>query len=104
MAGHNSPLKPGSGVNAKQVQEAIEQGIAYLRREQKPRGNWNELTTYPGPAPFKRVHVHVGPFMRLRRLGPDVRIIDLETAVTNILIVQTGCGRQVRIGALEAVS
>ena len=59
------PPEAGQPVDAKQVQEAIEQGIAYLRREQKPRGNWNELTTYPGPAPFKRVHVHAGPFMRL---------------------------------------
>ena len=38
----------GQPVDAKQVQEAIDRGIAYLRREQNPRGNWNGLTPYPG--------------------------------------------------------
>jgi hypothetical protein len=41
--------RPGRGpVNASQVLSAIDRGIAYLKREQNPRGNWNEQVAFPG--------------------------------------------------------
>ena len=42
------PAQAEQPVDAKQVRGAIDRGIAYLRREQLPRGNWNDLDTYPG--------------------------------------------------------
>ena len=42
------PAQAEQPVDAKQVREAIDRGIAYLRREQLPRGNWNDLDAYPG--------------------------------------------------------
>jgi hypothetical protein len=35
-------------VDAAQVLSAINRGIAYLKREQTPRGNWSEMATFPG--------------------------------------------------------
>jgi hypothetical protein len=38
----------GRPVDAAQVLEAINRGVAYLKREQLPRGRWNEMTGYDG--------------------------------------------------------
>jgi hypothetical protein len=41
--------RPREGpVDAAQVQSTIARGIAYLKREQAPRGNWTEIQIYPG--------------------------------------------------------
>src|SRR4051812_15742867 len=41
--------KPGDRpVEASQVISAIDHGIAYLKRQQGPRGSWNELPGYDG--------------------------------------------------------
>jgi hypothetical protein len=38
----------GRPIDADQVLAAIERGVAYLKREQLPRGRWNEMTGYEG--------------------------------------------------------
>ncbi len=35
-------------IDAAQVRDAIERGIAYLKREQSPRGDWGEMAGYTG--------------------------------------------------------
>ena len=35
-------------VTAEQVLRAIDRGVAYLKREQGPRGNWNDVASFPG--------------------------------------------------------
>src|SRR4051812_26992749 len=41
--------KPGERpIDAAQVISAIDHGIAYLKRQQGPRGSWNELPGYDG--------------------------------------------------------
>ena len=35
-------------VDAAQVLTAIERGVTYLKRQQSPRGNWTEMSQYPG--------------------------------------------------------
>jgi hypothetical protein len=41
--------RPRQGpVDAAQVRSAIERGVAYLKREQSPRGNWTEMQVFPG--------------------------------------------------------
>ena len=39
---------PAGPVDAARVLSAIERGVAYLKREQNPRGNWNEQVAFPG--------------------------------------------------------
>jgi hypothetical protein len=39
---------PDRLIDAGQVLSAIERGVAYLKREQLPRGRWNEMTGYDG--------------------------------------------------------
>jgi hypothetical protein len=39
---------PAGPVDAAQVLNAIDRGIAYLKREQSPRGNWGEMAGYTG--------------------------------------------------------
>jgi hypothetical protein len=38
----------GRPIDAAQVIDAIDRGVAYLKREQLPRGNWNEMAGYDG--------------------------------------------------------
>ncbi len=38
----------GRPIDASQVLSAIERGVAYLKREQLPRGRWSEMTGYDG--------------------------------------------------------
>src|SRR5829696_5774034 len=42
------PLPRDRPIDAAQVLAAIERGVAFLKREQLPRGNWNEFTNYDG--------------------------------------------------------
>lgn len=39
---------PAGQLDAAQVLQAIDRGIAYLKREQSPRGNWSEMLGYTG--------------------------------------------------------
>lgn len=43
-----APVEGQEPIDAAQVLTAIERGIGFLRREQGPRGNWNEIGAYPG--------------------------------------------------------
>ena len=40
--------RPSGPIDAAQVLDAIDRGVAYLKREQLPRGRWNEMTGYDG--------------------------------------------------------
>jgi hypothetical protein len=39
---------PQRPIDAAQVLQAIDHGIAYLKREQSPRGHWGEMAGYTG--------------------------------------------------------
>src|SRR5690606_9958291 len=39
---------PVGPVDAEQVISSIERGVDYLKREQNPRGNWNDQLAFPG--------------------------------------------------------
>ncbi|MEX2092538.1 MAG: prenyltransferase/squalene oxidase repeat-containing protein, partial [Pirellulales bacterium] len=39
---------PGGPIDAAQVLDSIDRGIAYLKREQTPRGHWGEMAGYTG--------------------------------------------------------
>ena len=41
-------LHADGSIDAAQVLAAIDRGVAYLKREQLPRGRWNEMTGYDG--------------------------------------------------------
>ena len=38
----------GRAIDAAQVQAAIKHGVAYLKREQQPRGNWTDFPGFEG--------------------------------------------------------
>jgi len=42
------PQPAGAEIDQRQVVRAIERGVAYLKREQSPRGLWADSTPYPG--------------------------------------------------------
>jgi hypothetical protein len=46
---HSAPAPQAARpIDASQVLEAIDRGIAYLKREQSPRGRWSEMAGYDG--------------------------------------------------------
>ena len=40
--------RPGGPIDAAQVLESIDRSVAYLKREQSPRGRWNDMAGYVG--------------------------------------------------------
>lgn len=48
LLGAHAAAVPGQPIDATQVLDSIDRGIAYLKREQSPRGHWNEMAGYTG--------------------------------------------------------
>ena len=63
----SAAAQPADGpIDAAQVLAAIERGVAYLKREQLPRGRWNEMAGYDGGV-TALVHARALELRRRRR-------------------------------------